>query len=55
MPRGIESIPIAGKPGCEANPKGVDPAPATDKVFGPGPLGRGVTVTTSEPGGTLPR
>lgn len=56
MPRGIEpTAPTSSvNPAVPASSRGIGAAPSDAVVFGT-PVGRGVTVTTSEPGGTLPR
>jgi hypothetical protein len=56
MPRGIDPAPTTSvNNAVPASKRGIDPAPTNNVVFGPGSNSRGVTVTTSEPGGTLPR
>jgi hypothetical protein len=56
MPRGIDPAPTSSVNNADPPSKrGIATTPPNDRVFGPGPLGRGVTVTTSEPGGSLPR
>jgi hypothetical protein len=57
MPRGIDPAPITSlNPADPTSKKGIEnPAPAAAYVFGPGPLGRGISPTTNEIGGTLPR
>jgi hypothetical protein len=57
MPRGIEpTSPTSSiNPVDQSSKRGVSAAVSADIVFGPGSNSRGVTVTTSEPGGTLPR